>query len=83
MSFLLCGCKEGEADGLDNVGLNPKVVHRTTIENVTRAYPRHKWSGCFAATIAQEVGLKPWAHTTVIDKFAEMVEGNELMAPFE
>jgi cyanamide hydratase len=55
----------------------------TTIENVTKAYPRLKWSGCFAATIGEETGLKPWAHTTVIDRFAEMVEGNELMAPFD
>jgi cyanamide hydratase len=73
----------GGTDRADNVGLNPTAVHRTTIENVTKAYPRLKWSGCFAATIGEEVGLKPWAHTTVIDRFAQMVEGNELMAPFD
>jgi cyanamide hydratase len=65
------------------VGLNASVIHRTTIENVTKAYPRMKWSGCFAATVREETGLKPWSHTTVIDRFAEQVEGNELMAPFE
>ena len=67
----------------DNVGLNAHVVHRTTIENVTQAYPRLKWSACFAKTIGEEMGLKPWAHSTVIDNFAEAVQGNELMAPFE
>jgi cyanamide hydratase len=59
------------------------MVHKQTIENVTRAYPRQKWSGCFAATIHEEIGLKPWSHTTVIDRFAEQVEGNKLMEPYE
>jgi cyanamide hydratase len=59
------------------------MVHKETIENVTREYPRMKWSGCFAATIKEEIGAKPWSHTTVIDRFAEQVEGNKLMEPYE
>jgi cyanamide hydratase len=68
---------------LDNVGLNPSYVSKETIESVTAAYPRKKWSGCFAATIREETGLKPWSHTTVIDNFAGQVLGNKLMEPYE
>jgi len=67
----------------DNVGLNPEYVSKETIENVTKEYPRLKWSGCFASTIREEIGEKPWSHTTVIDRFAEQVEGNKLMEPYE
>lgn len=67
----------------DNMGLNPELVHRDTIEAVVELYPRKGWSGCFASTIRKEVGNKPWCHTTVIENFAEGVEGNELMASYE
>ncbi|OCK78854.1 cyanamide hydratase family HD domain-containing protein [Lepidopterella palustris CBS 459.81] len=67
----------------DNMGINPSLIHKDTIDSVTKAYPRNKWSSCFAATIREEVGLKPWCHTTAIDGFAEGVEGNKLMEPWE
>jgi cyanamide hydratase len=61
----------------------PDLVHKDTIVSVTEAYPRMKWSGCFASTIREEVEAKPWCHSTHIEGFAEKVEGNGLMAPFE
>ncbi|KAI9691779.1 MAG: hypothetical protein M1822_007851 [Bathelium mastoideum] len=67
----------------DNVGLHPELVHRDTIEAVVRAWPRRRWTGCFAGIIRDEVEAKPWCHTTHIEGFAEMVEGNTLMAPFD
>jgi len=65
----------------DNMGLNPELVHTRTIEDVIRAYPRQKWSTCFARTIRKENGLKPWAHTTHLgeDNFPIGVQGNSLM----
>jgi cyanamide hydratase len=44
----------------DNMGGNPELINVKTIENVVEAYPRKGWSGCFAATIRRENGLKPW-----------------------
>jgi len=69
----------------DNVGLHPELVHKATIEEVVKAYPRHKWSSCFAATIRRENGLKPWAHTTHLgeEEFPNGVLGNKLMEPYE
>ncbi|KAL5349440.1 hypothetical protein ACLOAV_005732 [Pseudogymnoascus australis] len=69
----------------DNVGKNAELVHPQTIVNITNAYPRLKWSQCFAHTIRQELELKPWAHTTHLGKkeFEEGVLGNKLMEPFE
>lgn len=69
----------------DNVGKNEELVHPQTIVNVTNAYPRLKWSQCFAHTIRQELELKPWAHTTHLGEkeFEEGVLGNKLMEPFE
>lgn len=64
---------------IDNAGLNPHIVHKDTVEAVTRMWPRGKWTSCFAGTIREEVGKKPWCHSTHIDRFAEMVEGNEVM----
>lgn len=70
---------------LDNIGRNPELVDRATIESVTAAYPRRKWSACFAATVRKEMGLKPWAHSTALGEraFPERVEGNTLMAPYD
>lgn len=68
---------------LDNAGLYPELVSRETIENVTKAYPRNGWTGCFAAVVRKECELKPWANTTRIEGFAEMVEGNDLMKPYD
>ena len=55
-------------------------MHKSTIENVTRAWPRLGWSGCFSKVIREEVGRKPWCHTTSLgDAFLEGVNGNEVM----
>ncbi|KAF2144208.1 uncharacterized protein K452DRAFT_223529 [Aplosporella prunicola CBS 121167] len=67
----------------DNMGDFKELVHPDTIKNVVEKYPRNGWSGCFGKTIREEIALKPWAHSTAIDNFAEMVEGNELMKPYE
>lgn len=69
----------------DNMGGNAELVHRGTIEDVVRHFPRKKWSSCFAATIRKENGLKPWAHTTALgeEEFPGGVENNELMAPYD
>jgi cyanamide hydratase len=63
--------------------MNPQLIDRSTIESVTAQFPRKKWSSCFAATLREEVGLKPWCHTTAIEGFEERVEGNTLMEPYE
>jgi cyanamide hydratase len=63
--------------------MNPHLIHKDTIIAVTKKYPREKWTSCFASTIREEIGLKPWAHSTHIDGFAEKVEGNTLMEPYD
>jgi len=69
----------------DNIGGNPELVAKETVESVTGQWPRKGWSGCFAATIRRENGLKPWAHTTHLGEqdFPVGVENNQLMAPFD
>lgn len=69
----------------DNMGLNKDLVAKETIEDVVKAYPRKKWSSCFARTIRKENGLKPWAHTTHLGEvaFPVGVENNALMAPYD
>jgi len=67
----------------DNIGMNPELIHKETIESVTAKFPRNKWSSCFAATIREEIGLKPWSHTTAIGGFGERVESNKLMEPYD
>lgn len=68
----------------DNMGDNPEIVHKDTKVDVNRAFPRLGWSKCFSATIREEVGLKPWAHTTHLEEaFPRGVENNKLMAEFE
>ncbi|KAJ5351446.1 hypothetical protein N7452_000420 [Penicillium brevicompactum] len=88
-------CEEGKITALgqllqlatifDNTGAYSDCIHPTTIEDVTKHFPRMKWSGCFAATIHRENELKPWSHTTTLgeDAFPEKVLGNKLMEPFE
>ncbi|KAF9282496.1 hypothetical protein BGZ74_002134 [Mortierella antarctica] len=68
---------------LDNAGQCGDLVAKETIESVVKAYPRNKWSGCFASTVRSEIEGKPWAHSTHIEQFAEKVEGNTLMEPYE
>jgi len=70
---------------LDNAGAYADLVHPDTIKDVCAHFPRHRWSGCFAATIHRENGLKPWAHTTALgeEAFPAKVLGNTLMEPYE
>ncbi|KAI4194650.1 MAG: hypothetical protein LQ348_002598 [Seirophora lacunosa] len=69
----------------DNMGGHKDLVHKDTIQDVTRQFPRKKWSSCFAATIRKENGLKPWAHTTALgeDDFPNGVLNNQLMEPYD
>ena len=69
----------------DNMGGHADLVHKETIMDVTKHYPRKKWSSCFAATIRKENRLKPWAHTTALgeEDFPDGVMNNELMAPYD
>ncbi|RMY06834.1 hypothetical protein D0867_09557 [Hortaea werneckii] len=68
---------------LDNAGLYAELVHPDTIQDVTKRYPRNGWTGCFAGVVRRECEGKPWANTTRIEGFAEMVEGNRVMEPFD
>lgn len=70
---------------VDNTGTYADLVHEDTIKDVCAQFPRHHWSGCFAATIRRENGLKPWAHTTALgeEAFPAKVLGNTLMEPYE
>lgn len=70
---------------IDNMGGHAELVHKATIEDVTKHYPRNRWSSCFAATIRKENGLKPWAHTTALgeDDFPNGVQNNKLMEPYD
>jgi cyanamide hydratase len=65
----------------DNTGGNPELVSRETRDDVNREFPRAGWEGCFARTIGEEIGLKPWAHTTHLgeEEFPNSVLGKELM----
>ena len=67
----------------DNAGLNTELIHEDTIKSVVAEYPRNKWTGCFAGVVRKECMLKPWANTTRIEGFAEMVEANKVMEPYE
>ncbi|KAJ4387077.1 hypothetical protein N0V93_007664 [Gnomoniopsis smithogilvyi] len=69
----------------DNMGGNPELVHPDTKVDVVKAFPRLRWSKCFASTIREENSLKPWAHTTALgeEDFPNGVLNNTLMAEFE
>ncbi|KAL8673692.1 MAG: hypothetical protein Q9168_001907 [Polycauliona sp. 1 TL-2023] len=69
----------------DNMGGHKDMIHGDTIRDVTKHYPRNKWSSCFAATIRKENGLKPWAHTTALgeEDFPNGVKNNKLMQPYD
>lgn len=70
---------------LDNVGQHSELVHKETIEDVVRAWPREGWSGCFADVIRRENGRKPWANTTRLgeEDFPNGVLGNKLMNAYD
>ena len=67
----------------DNAGLHPELVHEDTIKSVVEKFPRNKWTGCFASVVRKECELKPWANTSRIEGFAELVEANKLMEPYD
>lgn len=67
----------------DNVGGGEELVRKETIEGVVERWPRLKWTGCFAATVRREIGQKPWCHSTHIEGFAEKIEANMMMEPYE
>ncbi|KAH9827278.1 Cyanamide hydratase [Teratosphaeria destructans] len=71
------------ATEFDNMGWQPYLVHEEVIKQVVQHHPRLGWSGCFSRTIREEVAVKPWCHTTALEGFAEAVEGNEVMAPYD
>ncbi|KAK6700269.1 hypothetical protein SNK05_013068 [Fusarium graminearum] len=58
-------------------------VDEATRDNINRAFPRHKWTSCFASVIRQEESNKPWCHSTHIVDFPEKLEANTLMKPWE
>ncbi|KAJ0426869.1 hypothetical protein BJY00DRAFT_271090 [Aspergillus carlsbadensis] len=60
----------------DNTGGHAHLIHGDTVKDVIEHYPRLKWSSCFANTVDEEVGLKPWAHTTVLGDFKGHILGN-------
>lgn len=80
-----------QATLFDNAGHFSEWVHRETVANVCKEFPREGWSGCFGKVIRREIDTKPWAHSTAIEgpfaggkgTFAEMVEGNEVMKEFD
>jgi cyanamide hydratase len=68
----------------DNMGYRSGYVHEDTIKDVVAKYPRRGWSGCFSGKIREEVGVKPWCHTTALEEqFPHDVEHNELMAKYD
>lgn len=76
-----------QATLFDNCGAFATLVHGDTIKHVTKAWPRLGWCGCFAGKVRAEIKAKPWCHTTVIEEdgrgFAELIEANTLMEPYE
>lgn len=73
----------------DNVSDHPHLpnikdlVHVETREDAINSFPRTGWLGCFAKTVQNEVGRKPWSHTTHIPGFEEKILGNKLMRQYE
>ena len=67
------------------MGEHAQLVHKDTIEDVVKHFPRKGWSNCFAATIKKEISLKPWAHTTALGEqdFPNGVANNTVMAPYD
>jgi len=61
---------------LDNIGAGADLVHRDTIANVVREYPRPGWSGCFKRTVEKEKSVKPYTMVSRIEGFEEAIVGN-------
>jgi len=68
---------------LDNAGRWAELVHKDTIEAVVKRWPRKGWTGCFADVVRKEIEAKPWSNSTRIEGFAEIVEANEVMRPYD
>ncbi|TFB01526.1 Cyanamide hydratase [Trichoderma ghanense] len=60
-----------------------EIIHTDTLIDVTKAFPRLQWLGCFADTIDREEALKPWCHSTHIPDFAEVIRKNTFMQPYD
>ncbi|KAH6604054.1 hypothetical protein Trco_007500 [Trichoderma cornu-damae] len=59
-----------------------EIIHTETLKDVTGAYPRQQWLGCFARTVGREERLKPWCHSTYIPDFSEVILNNAFMKPY-
>lgn len=70
----------GEYDGIEDFG---SWVDEATRGNINAAFPRHGWCSWFACTVRNEVGNKPWCHTTHIPQFDKKMEANTLMKTWE
>jgi len=72
---------------LDNIGAGEELVHKQTIENVVREYPRPGWGGCFKSTLSKEKAFKPYTMVSRIEGFEGLIEKNSsgegLMAKYE
>ncbi|KAK6858508.1 Cyanamide hydratase- HD-type [Apiospora arundinis] len=71
----------------DNMGARPGLVHDRTRDAVVGRWPRLGWSACFESVIHEELGLKPWAHTSHLgEAFPRGVRANGktgLMSKYE
>lgn len=68
---------------LDNVGGNAEMVHRGTIEEVVKEWPRKGWSACFNAVVEQEKQIKPWAMVSRLEGFEDMIKENKTMEQWD
>ncbi|PWY79516.1 cyanamide hydratase [Aspergillus sclerotioniger CBS 115572] len=66
----------------DNVGEHPQMKDLGGWEINTR-WKREGWSGVFAGVIREEVGVKPWCHSTHVVGFEGLVRGNMLLREWE
>ncbi|EYE94043.1 cyanamide hydratase [Aspergillus ruber CBS 135680] len=72
------------ATQFDNIGAHKEYVHTDTVKDVTGHYPRRQWSKCFSSKLREEIGLKPWCHTTAEgESFPRDIEHNALMEPYD
>lgn len=68
----------------DNIGAHKEYVDPDTVKDVTGHYPRRQWSKCFSSKLREEIGLKPWCHTTAEgESFPYDIEHNALMEPYD
>lgn len=69
------------------MGTHAELIHPKTIEDVSKKFPRNKWTGCFADVVRTEIKLKPWAHTTAMGPSEEVIVngilGNNVMAKYD